>query len=101
MIYDIYYMRPDWFREGSFGALPDVASLERTHAYLTTVEEDTLDAVYSYMQAHHWAQDYRVTNALLESKGLCHTSMSVGDVIKASGGQYWVVADVGFKKLEG
>lgn len=100
-MFRVFYMRPDYFRDLSFGdKKPNIAELSRTHVELRTVEADSLEALYSLQQAHNWAKDYETTNALLESKGLSHTSMSVGDVAENTAtGDYYVVANAGFKKL--
>jgi hypothetical protein len=106
MKYQVWYMRPSWFHEGIMGqAKPDPANLEATHVHLREVEidaeeaEEGLDRVYSIQQAHNWALEWEATNALLDSKGLRHTSMSVGDVIVDDAGKVWVVAPFGFHTL--
>lgn len=80
--YRIYYMKSEVFGDFSFGKLPVLSRLSETHVELRTMTADSLDCVYYEQQAHRWAQDYKTTNALLASKGLGHTSMSVGDVVE-------------------
>jgi len=50
------------------------------------------------MQGMNWSP-YGEARELIRSKGLKHTSMSVGDVIKDPTGAYWRVEDLGFKQL--
>lgn len=100
MIYKVWYMRPDWFRDGICGEVPDPAKLQATHIMLREVEAASLDQVYAMMQGEIWSPNGEA-RGLIESKGLAHTSMSVGDVIEAEGGIMWVVASVGFTRLDG
>jgi hypothetical protein len=101
MQFRVFYMRPDFFGVFIHGdALPDVAKLAETHVELRTVEAASLDAVYNEQQAHNWGEDWQATNALLDTKGLQHTSMSIGDVIQnVETGEFFVVAFVGFTPL--
>jgi hypothetical protein len=105
--YGVFYMKPEWFRDGINGAEPDLHHLGGTHTFLRVVQAASLDEVYSIQQAHHWAVDYKRTNAMLDQLGLRHTSMSVGDIIVESSldptgsGQdagVYLVAEVGFKR---
>jgi hypothetical protein len=97
--FDIWYMRPGWFGNGIAGTQPDKANLEETHALLRTivVEGWSLDKVFEEMQAEKWSPNGEA-RSLIESKGLAHTSMSVGDVIVQDGEPYAVLA-LGFAKL--
>jgi hypothetical protein len=103
MLYSVYYMKPDFFRDGIHGKLPTIAKLTDTHTYLRDVHATSLDDVYTVQQAHNWGHNYRASNAMLGSLGLQHTSMSVGDVIvyhDGTGPVFYVVAGAGFKRLE-
>jgi hypothetical protein len=95
----VFYMKPDHFRRFSMGELPQLATLGATHVELRTVEAEGLEDVFRLQQAHHWGEDWRATNALLESKGLAHTSMSVGDVVADASGEYFAVAMAGFTSI--
>jgi hypothetical protein len=101
MRFRVFYMLPDFFRDLSFGdPLPEIANLSKTHAELREVEAEGLEDLYRIQQAHNWAEDWKATNALLRTKGLGHTSMSVGDVAEnIATGEYFVVANVGWQKL--
>jgi hypothetical protein len=103
-IYSIYYMKPEHFRDGICGRnQPTAATIHQTHTFLRAVQAESLDEVYSIQQADHWARDHVATNAMLESKGLQHTSMSVGDVIYEQhpngGGAFYIVASFGFDRI--
>lgn len=96
--YRVHYMKPEHFGDGLCGMnKPTVATLTATHVFLRTVEADTLDGVYYRSQGEIWSPNGEA-RALLEEKGLCHTSMSIGDVIEADG-KFWIVAPVGFEEL--
>lgn len=102
MKYAVHYMRPDWFAQGIVGAgKPDPSNLAATHIHLKDVElpgdKRDLDRVFYEMQAEVWSPGGEA-RALIMSKGLRHTSMSVGDVIVCEG-EVFVVAMFGFQQL--
>src|SRR5262245_32970260 len=57
-IYSVYYMKSEFFSEGIKGydwlnehhSVPNVADLPASHAYLITIESETLEDVYFKMQ---------------------------------------------------
>jgi len=59
--------------------------------------EAGIEWVWEYMQGHNWSANGEA-DALIEAKGLTHTSMSVGDVIVADGA-VWLCASIGFERL--
>ena len=109
--YSIWYMRPEWFRQGIMGAEPDPKNLEATHVLLKEVEfedegpvlvpgarvpiPDAFERIFHDMQGEHWSPAGEA-NPLIRAKGLEHTSMSVGDVIVAPDGRVCLVARLGF-----
>jgi len=99
----IHYMRPEWFRNGIMGAKPNLANLSATHVLLTTIEVDqervdwALEDAFRRMQGEIWSPNGEARD-LIESKGLSHTSMSVGDVAMIDG-KAFVVASFGFEPL--
>ena len=103
----IWYMKPEWFREGIMGVgRPDPADLAATHIFLTTFEaqegqpiDHALEDVFLHFQAEVWSPNGEA-RALIERKGLGHTSMSVGDVAVTGDGKVFVVARFGFEPLE-
>lgn len=57
-----------------------VINLERDYAPVTVVDAVNEEAVYAYMQAEIWSPNGEARE-LIESLGLTHTSMSIGDVL--------------------
>ena len=104
--FDIFYMRPDFFRDGIMGPkwcrdcgkLPKPTALAETHVYLKQIEADSLEDVFEKMQGDNWSPNGEA-NELIQSKGLRHTSMSVGDIIVNQEGECWMADVVGFEKL--
>ena len=102
--YGIWYMRPEHFRDGIFGALPN-PDLTMTHIHLMDLElvdepPVGLQRMFAMFQGEVWSPNGEARE-LIESKGLRHTSMSVGDVILVNDEDTYVVASFGFKKVEG
>jgi hypothetical protein len=107
MAYKVWYMRPEFFRDGNMGAdwlvekgkLPDPDNLSATHIELCTSHESALNQVFWKMQAEVWNKKGHA-NKLIESKGLTHTSMSVGDVgVDMETGDAYMVDRLGFARL--
>ena len=101
-----YKTRATW--EAYPPIIPTIAKLAETHTFLRTVEiagidivdenpEEGLDLVWTQMQGENWSPNGEA-RPLIEEKGLCHTSMSTGDVIEHDG-KFWAVAPFGFKEL--
>jgi hypothetical protein len=96
-------MKPTWFREGIMGEKPDAANLSATHVHLMdlstaeTPDAPDLERIWIAMQGENWSRNGEAIG-LITSKGLQHTSMSVGDVIIVDGTTY-VAATFGFDKL--
>jgi hypothetical protein len=65
-----------------------IAELEKTHVFLCETEARDLDHVFYNMQGEIWSPNGEARE-LIQSKGLRHTSMSVGDVIELDG-SYWL-----------
>jgi len=86
--FSIYYMRPDFFRDGIMGAdwlkrhdkMPDASALDTTHIFLREIEADTPAHAFHLMQGENWSPNGEA-RGLIERKGLQHTSMSTGDII--------------------
>ena len=101
-----WYMKPDFFRDGMFGSdslevqgkMPRVSNLKDTHVMVREFEAEGLMSAYAEMQGEVWSPNGEV-HGLIESLGLGHTSMSVGDVIEGTD-RLWMVDVRGFKELE-
>ena len=91
-------MRPEWFRDGILGAKPDPKTLEATHIHLKDINAmGDLETVFHAMQGEVWSPNGEASE-LIASKGLLHTSMSVGDCIVVDGAVF-VVDRFGFDRL--
>ena len=99
--YQILYARqPTFHPSGAFGTPRlKMSTMQSTLARLSEVEADSLDDAWRQMQAENWSPNGQA-RALLESLGLTHTSMSVGDVIRDQHGTYWECLDLGWRPIE-
>jgi len=96
---EVWYMKPDFFRDGICGVKPDRNALDRTHVLLGSIKSlipDNLDYAWMELQGERWSPKGNARN-LLKAKGLEHTSMSVGDCFRFKNGEVWVVAAFGFE----
>lgn len=60
----------------------DLATLQETHALVREIEVDDLGGVYMQMQGEIWSPNGEA-RPLIESLGLNHTSMMIGDIAVA------------------
>lgn len=94
----IWYQRPEVFGKFAFdqsGLNPN--KLEETHVLLGEVAEYKLEKLFELLQGENWSPNGEARE-LIRSKGLAHTSMSVGDVVQERDATY-VCASVGWKQL--
>lgn len=80
-----------------YGSPIDPKNLKKTHAFMGKIKETNLNKIYDMMQGENWGQG-SVTNKFLKSKGVGHTSMSIGDIIKI-GGKVMFVDTMGFTDI--
>ena len=83
--FQIWYMKPASWQEQIYGNLViDPDDLNKTHVHLKELElpggTQQLERVFYEMQGEMWSPNGEARE-LIESKGLHHTSMSIGDVI--------------------
>jgi len=57
------------------------ANLEKTHVLLGKINESNLETIFCKMQGENWSPNGEAFGLIL-SKGLKHTSMTAGDVVK-------------------
>lgn len=105
---EVWYMQPDFFPFGLQGARPnnDPDNLLWTHIKLGSIPdcnvekhgEATLDQMYMELQGERWSPKGEACD-LIQSKGLRHTSMSIGDCFRLPNGDVWIVAREGFKRV--
>lgn len=101
--YKIWYAKSSWggqFKGYDFlkelDMLPNLKKLDETHALLGGIDvPDDLEGIFSLMNM--WACG-EPSNHFLKSKGVSHTSMSVGDIVEVDG-VFHMVDDFGFKTL--
>lgn len=104
MNFEVWYMKPSFFRDGIFGKLPDHTKLEDTHVMvksLTTTGDlpfEGLSQVMHEMQGEVWSPNGEARD-LIRSLGLEHTSMSVGDVAIDESGYVWLARPAGWSNL--
>ena len=99
----LYSRGPDFFEKGvaehpeweQFRV--DSRNLAKTHALLGSIQETNPETIFDMMQGENWSPRGEA-RGLIRSKGLAHTSMSVGDIIKI-GGKVMMVDRMGFAKL--
>lgn len=99
MRYNVYYMKPEYFPTFIHGTVtPDLYAIDRTHVLLREVEASDLETLFHNCQGEVWSPNGEARD-MITSKGLAHTSMSVGDVAMDDEGVFWAVAIIGFTRL--
>jgi hypothetical protein len=107
----VWYFKPEFARDMLMGyewlqergMLPDPNNLEKMHVLLGSVahpeaEYDIRDYLYGELQGERWSPHGEARD-LIRSKGLAHTSMSVGDIIEDSG-YVWMCDSVDWVDLK-
>jgi hypothetical protein len=97
MKYQVWYMKPSFFR-GIVGDSPDPNNLSATHVHLKDIEADNLEDGLYRMQEDIWSPNGEALD-LIQSKGLQHTSMTVGDVLVDERDAVYLVTAIGFSAL--
>lgn len=119
--FEIWYMRPEFFSDFITGDTSklDRANLEKTHillgqaknALILMVTKEAHDAdpdlsrtivlehLYRNLQGEVWSPNGEACD-LIESKGLSHTSLSMGDIVRFKDGSVWICAAVGWLKVK-
>jgi hypothetical protein len=97
MKYQIWYMKPSFLR-GVVGSSPDLNNLSATHVHLKDIEADNQEDALSRMRAENWSPNGEALD-LLQSKGLQHTTMTIGDVLVDESDAIHLVTGIGFSLL--
>jgi hypothetical protein len=105
--FQVWYMNTEFFRKGIMGfdfmdtqgTLPDFRDLKQTHIHLMDTEARDLEHLFHRMQGEMWSPNGEARD-LIESKGLHHTSMSVGDIAVDENGDVHLVDRFGFVQLK-
>lgn len=99
MFLDVWYSKD--FGASCFGKQEiSINTITETHMYLKTIQKDSLEDAFVYMQGEVWSPNGEARE-LIREKGLHHTSMSVGDVIHDIEGDLWYKClDLGWEILK-
>ena len=97
MKYQVWYMKPSFFR-GIVGNSPDPNDLSATHVHLKDIEAGSRDDALDRMQADIWSPNGEAHD-LIQSKGLQHTSMTIGDLLVDEADVVHQVTAIGFSRL--
>jgi hypothetical protein len=74
-----------WYSKTLFGGEEaDPSDLEKTHVKLGAIKAQDAEDAWRKMQGEFWSPNGEARDLILGS-GLCHTSMSVGDIIVIDG----------------
>jgi len=90
-------MKPSFLRD-VVGSAPDPNNLSATHVYLKEIEADNQEEALSRMRAKSWSPNGEALD-LLHSKGLQHTTMTIGDVLVDESKAVYLVTGIGFSLL--
>jgi hypothetical protein len=97
MKYQVWFMKPAFFR-GIVGSAPDPDNLSATHVHLKDIEADSQEDALARMHANIWSPNGEALE-LIQSKGLQHTSMTIGDVLVDEAENVHQVTATGFSRL--
>jgi hypothetical protein len=95
---EIWYRKHDLPGEFTVAGI-DPENLERTHRLLGSISCCDLERIFYLMQGEIWSPKGEARE-LIQSKGLHHTSMSVGDVVRFADGSVFACDMQGWKKLK-
>jgi hypothetical protein len=105
--FSVYYMKSNFYCDGIKGfdwlkeckVVPDPVDLTKTHVFLKLIEARNPEDVYFRMQGDGWSPTGEA-RFLTASKGLRHTSMSVGDIVIDHNSRVAYILDrIGFRFL--
>ena len=85
----------DWLKER--GLLPTPETVRKNYVLLGKVYGRGMDELYRTLQGEIWSPNGEA-NKLIRSRGLGHTSMSVGDIVW-KGNKAWIVDRIGFEEI--
>ena len=104
MRYRVHYAKPEAKRELLMGFNWPQSQVilrcprEETHVFLKEVEAEGPWEVFQSMQGEVWSPNGEA-RALIEEKGLWHTSMSVGDLLEDEQGRFFFCDSFGWREL--
>jgi hypothetical protein len=104
---EVWYAKSgDWFRweynysEGELELPKNYKDLKKTHIHLGNIEISDPNQIFYKLQAENWGKPFQKANKFIDSKGLKHTSMSVGDIIVyPKENKALIVKSIGFEEI--
>ena len=98
--YQVYYARRPTYHPSGQLRIPllTVPRLRHSHVRVTAIEADSRAEAWLKMQGENWSP-HGEAREQIQSLGLSHTSMSVGDVLRDKAGVYWECLDHGWRPL--
>ena len=97
MKYQVWYMKPSFLR-GIVGNSPDPDNLSATHVHLKDIEADNREDALYRMRADNWSPNGEALD-LIQSEGIQHRSMTIGDVLVEEGDAVYLATAIGFSLL--
>lgn len=96
--YDVLYKMPDSFLKYDVTPPNITWVVENYKAVRLNVEANGLDDLFYKMQGENWSPNGEARD-LIKSRGLTHTSMSVGDIAVDKDNRLWFCEPMGWTKL--
>jgi len=94
--YNVFYAKDPLALLG--GTAPTVTDLPQTHVFVRALQANDLESIYWQMQGENWSPNEEA-RPLIERLGLSHTSLSLGDVVQAPNGRYYVCRWLGWEEI--
>ena len=95
MRYRVYYAKEPTYMDDPV----DVDRIDETHVFVREVEAETPGDAYCQMQGENWSPNGEA-RPLIESLGIYHTSMSVGDILQDANDIYWQFLTFGWQEIK-
>jgi hypothetical protein len=93
-----YQNRSFWEKKNPFRPEVKLSEIEETHTLLGFVDMTDLEEIFYKMQGEVWSPEGQARR-LIETLGLVHTSMSIGDVVEIAG-KFFVCDIEGFTEIK-
>ena len=101
----IWYVKPEYIQDFMMGSewvekknlTPTIDTINTTHVLLGSIDNFDLENIYNQLQGENWSPKGQARE-LIKDLGLCHTSMSMGDIIEIDFILY-MVDSIGFTTL--
>lgn len=88
------------YQKGNLDLPNNYEELRETHKHLGNTAIEDPNKIFSKLQAFNWGKPAEKSNKFIDSKGLNHTSMSVGDIIiYPNENKALIVKGIGFEEI--